>query len=104
MPLRWPRVPLRVQVGLVVALFVAALASLWTTWAPVVGREGRRTNARDLLDRAGAAMAGGGAEVLAGAPRWPYAIGPADWDELDYRLKSEAEAALRPFEGVEGGY
>jgi signal transduction histidine kinase len=49
-------------------------------------------------------MAVAGAEALAGAPRWPYPISQSDWDELDERLSREANAALRPFEGIEGGY
>src|SRR4051812_33705677 len=96
----WPRIPLKIQVGLVAALFVAALATLWTTWASVVVREGQRTTTRVVLDRAGTALAGRGGEILAGAPSWPYAISQHDWDELDQRLAREADDALRPFEGV----
>jgi len=46
----WLRVPLKLQVGLVVALFVAALAALWSTWAQVVEREGRRSTTRVVLE------------------------------------------------------
>ena len=103
---RWLRlrVPLKLQVGLVVALFVAALAALWSTWAQVVEREGRRSTTRVVLDRAGAELARRGTEILTSAPRWPYAISQHDWDELNRRLTREADAALGPLEGVEGGY
>jgi two-component system, NtrC family, sensor histidine kinase HydH len=100
------RVPLKVQVGAVVVLFVAAVVSLWTTSAAVVAREGRRVSSRDLLDRAGEALAGRAVAraLLAGAPRFPYRMDRGEWDELDRRLADEAAAALEPFEGVEGGY
>jgi signal transduction histidine kinase len=97
-------VPQKVQIGLVVALFVAALGSLWTTDAQVDQREGRRSTTRAVLDRAGADLTSRGATILASAPRWPYEIGQRDWDELDHRLAREADAALRPLDGVEGGY
>src|SRR5215475_3427060 len=95
------RVPLKVQVGAVVALLVAALASLWSTSASVIGREHRRASAKGLLDRAGDALADRGREVLAGAPRWPDYLDPADWEKLDRALTAESGAALRRFEGVE---
>ena len=100
---RMPRVPLKVQAGAVAALFVAALATLWTTWASVVEREGRRTTTRTVLDRAGIALAARGAALLGNAARWPTALSGAigmswitGWREPD--------AALRPLGGVEGGY
>jgi two-component system, NtrC family, sensor histidine kinase HydH len=97
-------VPLRVQVGIIAALFVAALASLWSTWSSVVAREGRRASARDLLDRAGDALAARGRSILARIPRWPDTLSPSDWDTRDRQLAAQATLALRPFEGVEGGY
>jgi signal transduction histidine kinase len=100
----WLRVPLKVQIGLVVALFLAALLALWSTWASVVVREGRRSSTRAVLDRGGADLAVRGTRTLADAPRWPYAISQHDWDELDRGLAREADAALRPLEGVAGGY
>ena len=39
------RIPLGWQVGAVVALFAASLATLWQTGALVVRREGRRAEA-----------------------------------------------------------
>jgi hypothetical protein len=44
------RLPVGVQVGIVAALFVAALLALWTTGAMVVARERRRADAKTLLD------------------------------------------------------
>src|SRR3954469_24483532 len=98
------RVPLKVQVGAVAALFVAALASLWTSGASVMAREGRRATAGDVLARAGNALAGRGGDILATAPRWPYELAPDEWADLDRRLGHEATAALAAFDGVEGGY
>lgn len=98
------RVPLRVQIALVSALFVSALVALGTTGASVVAREGRRATARDLLDRAGGALTDRGRGLLAEAPRWPEYPEPDAWDRLDRRLAAEADRALGEFDGVEGGY
>ncbi len=98
------RVPLRVQVGAVVALFVAALASLWTTGAMVVAREGRRVSAGDVLARAGEALADRGRGVLATVLRWPNYLDRREWDDLGGRLEREAARSLSAFDGVEGGY
>ncbi len=98
------RVPLKLQVGAVVALFVAALASLWLTGAQVVARERRRVSAAGVLADAGRALADNGRGALASAPRWPDAIEPREWADLDRRLAAGSAAALRDFEGVEGGY
>lgn len=98
------RVPLRLQISAVVTLFVAALASLWWTWSAVIEREGRRASAKGLLDQAGAAQAARGKLVLAGIPSGFDYLAPSDWDALDRRLRTETAAALRRFQGVEGGY
>jgi two-component system, NtrC family, sensor histidine kinase HydH len=98
------QVPLRLQIGAVVALFVAALASLWTTGALVMAREGRRASAGDILALAGTALADQGEAVLSSAPRWPYELEPEEWDALDRRLGEVSASALRSFDGVEGGY
>jgi len=98
------RVPMRVQVGAVVALFVAALATLWSTSASVVERERRRVSAGEVLARAGVALAERGEAVLASAPRWPNQLGPGEWEGLDDRLGEQADRALARFDGVEGGY
>ena len=67
----WFRVPLGVQVGVVAALFVAALAALWTTGASVVARERRRSEAKSLLDRAGRDLDARGQEMIARAGEFP---------------------------------
>ena len=54
------RVPVGVQVGVVAALFVAALVVLWMTGASVVAREHRRSEAKSMLDRAGEDLAAQG--------------------------------------------
>ena len=99
------RVPLAARIGAVAALFVAALATLWTTWASVVEREGRRTQAKTLLEQAGESLATRGGAVLAsGRPRWPEYMNPNDREALDEKLFDAANTALSPFEAVEGGY
>jgi two-component system sensor histidine kinase HydH len=98
------RVPLRVQVGAVIALFVAALATLLATSSAVMARERRRASAGIVLAKAGGALADRGKGVLADAPRGFFELHPAEWDTLDRRLGAEAGRALGPFDGVEGGY
>jgi hypothetical protein len=95
------KVPLRVQVGAVASLFVAALVLLWSTWASVVERERRRVEAKALLERAGKALTDRGSPVLAGAPGDSFFfVEPRDWDALQERLEAEARQALAPFQGV----
>ncbi len=98
------RVPLKVQVGAVLALFVAALATLWTTSAAVVARERRRVTAGVVLAQAGSALAEGGQELVATAPRDFYALERGERDDLDRRLTEVSSVALARFDGVEGGY
>jgi two-component system, NtrC family, sensor histidine kinase HydH len=98
------RVPLKFQVGAVVALFVAALATLWSTSASVVDRERRRVSAGVDLARAGDAMAERSKNLLKSAPREFDELERAEWDDLDSRLSMETTRALGPFDGVEGGY
>ncbi|HZW32615.1 MAG TPA: ATP-binding protein [Isosphaeraceae bacterium] len=98
------RVPIGVQVGVVAALFVAALVVLWTTGASVVERERRRSVAKDLLDRAGKELAARGGPIIAqGGGFLDY---PDDQSraELDRKLSAEAATALGRYEGIEGGY
>jgi two-component system sensor histidine kinase HydH len=94
------RIPLKFQVGAVVALFVAALAVLWSTSASVVDRERRRVSAGVDLARAGDAMAERSKNLLASAPREFDELGRAEWDDLDSRLSMETTRALGPFDGV----
>ncbi|WP_406696019.1 ATP-binding protein [Singulisphaera sp. Ch08] len=98
------RIPLKWQIGVVVACFVAALTSLWMTSTSVIERERRRASAKGVLDRAGESLAKRGISVLVRAPRWPDYLDPADWDALDRDLSAQATEALAPFDGVEGGY
>lgn len=98
------RVPLKVQVGAVVAMFLASLATLWTTSAAVMARERRRATAGVVLAQAGTALAERGLGALSEAPREFYGLDRAEWDDLDRRLGEASSAALAPFEGVEGGY
>ena len=98
------RVPLRVQVGAVVALFVAALATLWSTSAAVLARERRQASAGMVLARAGAALGERGKGLLATAPGEFDELDRREWEDLDRRLAGESAGALGPFEGVEGGY
>src|SRR3954451_6801972 len=104
MPWSIVRVPLKVQVGAVVALFVAALVSLGLTSISVIERERRRASAKGVLDHAGSALESRGRDVLATAPRWPDYLGPDDWITLDRKLATQASLALGPFVGVDGGY
>jgi two-component system, NtrC family, sensor histidine kinase HydH len=104
-PLKF-KVPISVQIGIVAALFIAALVVLWTTGAGVVARERRRSEAKETLEQAGGQLAARGRESIAmegGLLEYP--------DEqsrirLDQELSAKAAAALAPYEsqGIEGGY
>lgn len=98
------RIPLGVQVGLPVTLFVASLATLWTTGVSVVASEARRATAGAVLERAGAILAGRGQEVLMTAHYFPDYLASDERADLDRRLTAGSIAGLGPFEGVEGGY
>jgi signal transduction histidine kinase len=98
------QVPLRIQVGAVVALFLGALLTLGITGASLVAREGRRTTARAVLDEAGHALEARGAPILARAPKWPDDPGAKTWVKLDQELGEAAIQVLSRFEAVEGGY
>jgi two-component system, NtrC family, sensor histidine kinase HydH len=98
------RVPLGVQVGMVAALFVAALAALWMTGASVVARERRRSEAKDLLNRAGTDLADRGREVISRVGEFPDFPEEPSRAELDRQLSARATAALANHEGIEGGY
>jgi hypothetical protein len=63
------RVPIAIQVGVVAALFIAALAVLWMTGASLVSRERRRSEAKATLDRAGQDLAAGGRGIIAQVAR-----------------------------------
>ena len=98
------RIPLRWQIGVVVVLFVASLATLGATSASVVAREGRRASAGVVLTKAGIALAEAGGEPLRHAPGGFDDLAPAEWADLDRHLVAASTAALANFDGVEGGY
>ncbi len=99
------RVPIGVQVGVVAALFVAALVVLWMTGARVVERERRRSEAKRLLDRAGKDLADRGRDAItARAGRFPEFPEESDRQQLDRTLTAAAEEVLSRHEGIQGGY
>ncbi|QEH32372.1 Sensor protein ZraS [Aquisphaera giovannonii] len=99
--LEWP---LAVQVGAVVALFGAALGTLWYTGARVVEREDRRTRANARLKEASDELESRGRDALAGVRPFPDFMTPADWSALDLRLSETASRIGEGRPGVEGGY
>jgi two-component system sensor histidine kinase HydH len=98
------RVPIGVQVGVVAALFVAALVVLWAAGASIVAREQRRSEAKGLLDQAGKDLDARGREIIAQAGEYPDFPDETSRDELDRKLSAQATAALARREGIEGGY
>jgi|GEM_PF-5427268 len=63
---RFPRdLPLINQVGVVIALFITALSTLWYTSAAVVEREERRARANERLKMASDELEARGKEALA---------------------------------------
>lgn len=98
------RIPLGIQVGMVAALFVAALAALWTTGASVVARERRRSEAKGLLDRAGRNLTARGQEIMARAGEFPDFPEDPSRAALDRDLTAKAAAALAGYRDIEGGY
>jgi len=98
------RIPLGVQVGVVAALFVAALAALWATGASVVARERRRSEAKGLLDRAGRELTARGQEVMAHAGEFPDFPEDRSRAALDRDLTAKATTTLAGYKDIEGGY
>jgi signal transduction histidine kinase len=100
------RVPLAVQVGAVVALLAASLATLWRTGASVVDRDRRRAGVLAEVVRADDALAAAGAPVLAIVPEWPDTLDPEEWAQVDRWLSERATGALKPDAAsqLEGGY
>ena len=80
------RVPISVQVGVVAALFVAALIVLWVTGASVVARERRRSEAKILLDEADDKLAERGRDAIAHAKYFPAYPESSFRTELDRTL------------------
>jgi two-component system sensor histidine kinase HydH len=102
-PVRF-RVPLGVQVGMVAALFAAALVVLWMTGASVVAREHRRSEAKGLLGQAGEALDAAGRGIIAQAGEFPDFPDEQTRSELDRTLSARAAAALARHTHTEGGY
>jgi signal transduction histidine kinase len=98
------RVPISVQVGVVAALFVAALVVLWITGASVVARERRRSDAKILLDQADDRLAERGRDAIAQTKDFPNYADESDRTRLDKKLGAEATEALAEYRGAQGGY
>jgi two-component system, NtrC family, sensor histidine kinase HydH len=98
------RIPIGVQVGVVAALFVAALLVLWTTGASIVAREHRRSEAKGLLERAGTGLAAQGRDIIAQVRQFPDFPEAQSRAELDGKLSARSAASLSRYEGIEGGY
>jgi two-component system sensor histidine kinase HydH len=98
------KVPISGQIGVVAALFVAALIVLWTTGASVVARERRRADAKSMLEHASDALTTRGRVTIAGTgdflnfPEQPLR------DRLDRELTALAAQVIRRGEGIDGGY
>jgi two-component system, NtrC family, sensor histidine kinase HydH len=97
------RVPIGVQVGVVAALFVAALLVLWTTGALVLRREQRRSAAKDLLTRAGRELDVQGRANIAQEGFLEFPDRQAR-DALDRELSKKVARILSDYVGIEGGY
>jgi two-component system, NtrC family, sensor histidine kinase HydH len=100
------RVPLALQVSTVAALFVAALVVLWLTGAQASARERRRSQAKDLLERAGNDLAARGRELIARAGDFPDFPEQRSREQLGGQLSSEAADALARYAAIDiaGGY
>jgi signal transduction histidine kinase len=98
------RIPIGVQVGVVAALFVAAILVLWTTGASVVARERRRAEAKGMLESAGTELEARGRDIFAGVPSFPESPEAQSRDEVDRKLSARAAESLSHYEGIEGGY
>jgi len=98
------RIPIAVQVGMVAALFVAALLVLWTTGALVLARETRRSAAKDLLNRAGEELAAQGQAIIAQGEGFLEYPDEQSRAALDRELSRKAARVLSNYERIEGGY
>ncbi|WP_165227006.1 two-component system sensor histidine kinase NtrB [Aquisphaera insulae] len=101
--MRWDW-PLALQVGVVVALFGAAIGTLWYTSSRVVEREDRRTRANSRLKEATDELEARGKDALAGVRQFPDFMDSEDWAALDRRLSEAATRIDEGRPGVEGGY
>jgi two-component system, NtrC family, sensor histidine kinase HydH len=99
------KLPISVQVGVVAALFIAALVALGTTVALLDARERRRLEAKGMLERTGDELASRGRKIIASAGEFSFNF-PEEQsrDELDEALFAQAKALLPREQGMEGGY
>ncbi len=106
MPLapRQLRVPLGIQVGVVAALFVAALVVLWAAGASVVARERRRADAKNLLNLAGTRLAEQGTPIVARLRQFPDSPEEDSRTKLNHELSALVLATQADHQGIEGGY
>src|SRR3954447_10511187 len=98
------RIPIGVQVGVVAALFVAAILVLWTTGASVVAREHRRAEAKGMLEQAGTELEARGRAILAEVRPFPESPEAQSREEVERKLSATASESLSRYEGIEGGY
>ena len=96
--------PLAIEIGAVVALFVAALGTLWLTSAAVVGREQRRAMANTRLKSCNDRLETQGQGALAAVRQFPDYMSPEDWSTLDQRLSEEAARVRERDPSIELGY
>ena len=98
------RLPLAWRIAPVVALFVAAVGTLWYASSSVVGREERRARAIDRLQRAGDILESRGGLILAGIRPYPQYIEPEEWAAIEARLVEVTSQVRALFPDVEGGF
>ncbi len=98
------RIPLVAQIGAVVALFVAAVGTLWQASTSVVGREERRARANDRLKQASDLLDSLGQDALAAIRPYAFYMGPEEWAAIDNRLAEKAAQVRARFPDVECGY
>ncbi len=98
------RIPLVVQVGAVVGLFVAALGTLWQASTSVVGREERRARANDRLREASDLLDLLGQDAFARIKPFPEYMEPEEWAVIDSLLAERVVQVRTLFPEVECGY
>ncbi len=98
------RVPISVQVGLVAAMFVAALVVLWAAGSAAMQREQRRSEAKNLLVGAGDVLVEQGRGIIAQAG--DFLLFPDDRSraDLDDKLRARARQVLSQYKDIQGGY
>ena len=90
----------RVQVALVILLFLGSLSALLFNTVAALGLSGRETQVRAQLREAGHRMVEGAASV----PDSLAEVGDGDKKDVDRELRGIASRALADLPGVEGGF